>query len=146
MLSVNNYSREYIDACRKKIETQLTAYNDLLSTADSHLKNHKEQHKIIDYFEHIFLGNLVIVLESFFVNRMRAMEGKDGNPLNEVRVIANSIMNNDGVLIIDKSMKWNATQSVLKYKAGDTIKLNQSDFTALASEFFDEIEKKFTKK
>ena len=47
-------------------------------------------------FEPLFFGNLVVVLDGYFMHRMRATEGKDGNPLIEVRALCSSIMTNQG--------------------------------------------------
>jgi len=41
---------------------------------------------------------MVLVLDSSFSHRQRTMELKDGNPLNEVRVLCNSILENDGIM------------------------------------------------
>ncbi len=68
------------------------------------------------------------------MHRLRGIEGKDGNPLNEVRVLCNSILLNKGRLQIDKlpgwptsagaSLKLPRETSVLKLKAGDEVKLS----------------------
>jgi hypothetical protein len=42
-----------------------------------------------------------------FLFRIRAIEGKDGNPLNEVRVICNSIMNNKNIMSADNTIRLN---------------------------------------
>lgn len=87
---------------------------------------------------------MVITLDAYFVHRARAKEGKDGNALNEVRLLCNSILNNDNVMSVDKSLKYLPTKAVLRYAAGDEIKLTEPEFTALADGFFDEIEEKYS--
>jgi hypothetical protein len=39
---------------------------------------------------------MVLGLDHYFLHRVRKLEGKDGNPLNEVRVICDSLTDNDG--------------------------------------------------
>jgi len=56
------------------------------------------------------------------------MEGKDGSPLNEVRVLCNSLMFHDGRLRADKSDQAEPGRSVLKLQVGDEIRLNENDF------------------
>lgn len=68
---------------------------------------------------------------------------KDGNPLNEVRMICNSILLNHGVMFADKTIKFNPAKSILKLQVGDEIKLTESDFVHLFAAFFAEIETKF---
>jgi uncharacterized protein YijF (DUF1287 family) len=74
---------------------------------------------------------------------MRGKEGKDGNPLNEVRMIANSIMNASGAFTADKTIKYDPARSVLKYKPGDKLSLTSGGCTRLAAAFFTEIERKY---
>ncbi len=74
---------------------------------------------------------------------MRGMEGKDGNPLNEVRVMCNSIIHNNSIMSADNTIKLNPAKSVLKYKVGDEIKLNERDFLLISRAFFNEIESKY---
>jgi hypothetical protein len=71
------------------------------------------------------------------------MEGKDGNALNEVRVLCNSIMENKSVLRADKTIKLKLETSLLKLKPGDPIALSEGGFSLLSNAFFDEIERKF---
>lgn len=132
MLGVRNYSKEYISSCRKKISADLSAYKKLASNAKSS-----------NGFEMAYFNNMAIVLDHLFVHRLRTVEGKDGNPLNEVRLIGDAIMNNNGVLETDNTIKYDPAKSVLKYKVGDEIKLTEADFRLLYKAFFAEIENKF---
>ena len=70
------------------------------------------------------------------MHRLRMVTGRDGNPLNEVEMIADSLMNNDGVLRGNNVVKWIPDQSVLKLRIGDTIKLTAADFERLSAAFF----------
>jgi hypothetical protein len=88
-----------------------------------------------------------------FVHRLTGIEGKDGNPLNEVRVLCNSILLYRGKLQVDKlpgwpnsasvSIKLAPEKSVLRLKGGDDIKLSEADFVRLSKAFFVEIERKY---
>ena len=84
MLSMDKYPQEYIDECRANVDAAVSAYENLATTA-------KAQHDApldaaLESFEPFFYNNMVVVLEGYFVHRARAIERKDGNPLNEVRV------------------------------------------------------------
>ncbi len=134
MLCRNTYDRDYIAQSRDKIAAQLAAYKRVAATSDPAA--------VVD-FEPLFLNNLVVVLDNLFVHRTRAIEGKDGNPCNEVRVLCNSVMQNGCVLEVEKSIKWNPAKSVLKLAPGDKIALSVAAFEELASAYFVDIEAKF---
>lgn len=133
MLGMSSYERDYIDACRKKVEADLAAFDAL---AGAGLKKANE-------FESVFFNNMVIVLENLFVHRLRTKEGKDGNPLNEVRLLASSLTGNDGKLAADKQIRLKPETSVLGLAVGDDIKLTRDDFARLHKGFFDELESKY---
>ena len=82
-------------------------------------------------------------MDNAFVHRLRVREGKDGNVLNETRLLTNSLLNNGGVMLLDKSIKYTPETAVLKYQPGDAIKLSEADFERLCAAFFAEIESKF---
>jgi hypothetical protein len=94
-------------------------------------------------FEPLFCANLVLALDACFVHRTRGLEGKDGNPLNEVRMLCTSILQHDGRLTADRTIKYDAARSVLKLAMGDRIALSAAGFRRLAAAFFDEIGAKF---
>jgi hypothetical protein len=79
----------------------------------------------------------------FFVHRSCTLELEDGNPLNEVRMLAASILQNEGVLASDKTIKLDAQRSILKLKIGDAIRLTEADFARFSRAFLAEVEAKF---
>ena len=123
MLAVSSYPHDYIDDCRNRVDAQLAAYRDLAAAAGD--------------------GAGPALEDQLFVHRVRNKEGKDGNPLNEVRVLCASLMSNDGVMAADKTIRLKPEASVLHLAPGDEIALGEDDFTRLAGAFFDELEKRY---
>jgi hypothetical protein len=128
MLAVSTYSQDYVDACRARMRETLDAYRTVRDTAA---------------FEPQFLAHMVIALDAYFVHRVRNKELKDGNPLNEVRLLATSIMSNDAVLVADTQVKLTPESSILGLAPGDPIVLDADDFARLSEAYFDEIECKY---
>lgn len=69
-------------------------------------------------------------LDNYFVHRLRKIDGMDRNPLNEVRVLANSMLENGSappgsgsVSRKEAAIKLDPETSVLKLKIGDPIAL-----------------------
>jgi hypothetical protein len=120
MIAVNKYTQEYVYECRSRVELQLSTYRNLTAKA-KHLDktNDRSLHHTIEAFEKPFLNNMVIVLEAMFVNRTRAIEGKD-NVLADVRLLCKEILSDD-----------------------NHVSLNVSQFEKIAKGFFEEIEKKY---
>jgi hypothetical protein len=142
MLAVKIYDQDYVDDCRSQMEAQLAAYASLASSARKGKAT--TARSAVESFEPLFFNNLTLVLDSYFVHRTRAIEGKDGNPLNELRLLCNSILHNHGVLCTDKTIKYNPESSVLKLRIGDEIGLDEGQFVLLFKSCLSEIEHKFT--
>ena len=142
MLGVRTYTKEYIDACRSRLESDVSAYRNLAGIASLQASD-KSEHPAVEAFEAAFFNNLVCLLDYYFVHRLRVVEGKDGNAMNEVRVLCNSMLDNGNILTADKSIKLSPAKSILKYQFGDEIKLNEADFSRLAEAFFAELESRF---
>ena len=72
----------------------------------------------VESFEALFFSNMALVLDRYYVHRLPGAdyEGKDGNPLNEVRIVCDSLLTNDGRLRPDKQIKLPPERSVLKLK------------------------------
>src|SRR6266536_2186675 len=90
MLGMKTYTPEYIDACRARVAADLRAYRKQVGQAPSNA------------FEARFFNDQVLLLDYMFVHRLSGIEGKDGNPLNEVRVLCNSILLNKGMVQVAK--------------------------------------------
>lgn len=132
MLAANTYPQAYVDACRRLMDAQMAAYKALKPGAPA------------SAFEALFFTNLILALDRMFMHRTRAREGKDGNALNEVRMLCDSILENGGILAATKTIKYDPAKSTLGIAVGSEIKLTQSDFARLAKAFFAGIEAKFT--
>ena len=115
MLCVNNYTKEHIDQCHSRVAAQVTAYQTLVATARNQAATDEPLlNAAIEAFEPHFFNNMAPALDSCFVHRARAIEKKDGNPLNEVRMLCNSMMNNNNMMSAHKTIKFDPAKSVLK--------------------------------
>lgn len=132
MLSRNSYPQQYVDTCRAAVGSHLASYDALGLSAEARAG-----------FERGYVHQLVLARDTYFTHRARGVEGKDGNPLNEVRMLCTSIREHDGVLAAEKVIKYSAEGSVLGLAIGDEIDSDVAAFRKLAEAFFDEIEKRF---
>jgi hypothetical protein len=135
MLGVSSYSPAYIAERRAQLRAHVGAFRDLAGAASVD--------GAVGAFEPLFFNDLVVVLDASFVHRLRGKEGKDGNPLNEVRMLADSILRNGGALAGDKTIKYTPETSVLGLELGAAIALDEEQFERLADAFFAELERKF---
>src|SRR5437667_12698845 len=94
MLGMKSYPKAYIAACRARVEANLRAYRREVGQKDS-----KE-------FENRFFNDQVLLLDDMFVHGRSGVEGKGGNPLNEVRVLCNAILLNGGELQVERRPGW----------------------------------------
>ena len=110
MLGRKDYTPDELDHARSTIRVQLDAYKKLgaLATATDPVAE-----AALQEFEPIFFNNLTLVLDRFFVDRLRLVTGKDTNPLNEVEMMCDSLMNNDGMLRGNSVIAYLADLSVL---------------------------------
>ena len=71
MLGMKTYSQDYIDVCQARVDANFQAYRESAVQAVRGSLFHDQ----------------VLLLDQKFVHWLTGIEGKDGNPLNEVRVI-----------------------------------------------------------
>jgi hypothetical protein len=137
-----SYTQEELDNCKTAVAQQLSAYNELVNAIGSAATDEKVP-AALEGFEPLFFNNMTLVLDRYFVHRLRTVTGKDGNPLNEVEMLCDSLMNNNGILRSDNVIKFTPEQSVLKLNIGDPIRLTADQFGRLSAAFFADIERKF---
>ena len=144
MLSIASYTQEYIDTCRSSVDMTVAAYENLGSAVTTSKGTDAAPVEFaMASFEPAFYNHMILALHGYFGSRARNKEGKDGNPLNEVRMLCDSLMHDNGRLAADKTIKWRPEKSVLGYHVGDEIRLTTADFSRLSKAFFAELESKY---
>jgi hypothetical protein len=128
MLAVSRYAPEYIERCRDTFHATIAACGKGLSSTKG---------------EPLVTRQLIVALDGWFAQRTRGMEGKDGNPMNEVRLLASSITNHAGVLTLEKGLRLTAEGSVLGLSPGDRISPSLHDLAHLVDAFLDAIERTY---
>src|SRR5579884_2995913 len=93
MLGMKKYPAKYIASCRGRIEENCRAFR-------------KAAKSLPKEFESRYFNDQILLLDHMFVHRLTGIEGKDGNPLNEVRVLCNSLLLNGGKLQVEKLPGW----------------------------------------
>ena len=136
MLMRGDYPTEYVDAVRAMVAANVASYT-ALGLPEGH------------DFERGYVHQLLLALDSYFTHRGRGQEGKDGNPLNELRMITDSLQGNDGhgpiapLLATNSTIRYKPESSVLGLAIGDPLDLSVAEYHRLAVAFLDELEKRF---
>lgn len=128
MLGRKDFTVEERDAAKASVAQQLAAFRALDDAAA---------------LEPVFFNTAVLALDRRFVHRVRMVTGKDGTPLNELELIADSLMNNGGTFRDSTVIKYVPQASVVKFEVGDRIALTAEQFEQLASAVFAELDQKF---
>jgi hypothetical protein len=139
MLGRKTYTREELENARTVVDAQLAAWRALAEAADGSPKTAAA----LEAIEPLLFNNMALVLDRYFVHRLRSVTGKDGNPLNEVELLSESLMNNDGVLRGNNVVKFVPERSVTGLEPGQRIRLGADDFERLAGAFLADLEAKF---
>ena len=146
MLGMKEYEQDYIDACRSRVESQVVMFHEVAQAARDHGDadvSHLEG--ALESLEYEYFNNMHLVLDGYFVHRLRGVEGKDGNALNEVRVLARSLMENGGTVLADSQIRLDPARSVLGLEVGDPITLTLQQYRRISDAFLREIESRFSR-
>jgi hypothetical protein len=141
MLGRKTYTQGELDHARAAIAAQLAAYDRLAeavaATGDPDAK------AALDAFEPLFANAMTLALDRWFVHRVRVVSGKDGNPLNEVELMADSLMADGGVLRANNVIKLVPAESVLGLEIGEPIRLSAAQLARLAEAYLAELDTRF---
>jgi hypothetical protein len=141
MLGRKNYTRDELAHAKSAIAAQLAAYDTLAAAVNA--SSDPKLVAALEDFEPLFANNMVLVLDRYFVHRLRVVTGKDSNPLNEVELLVDSLINNGGVLRGNNVIKLVPEQTVVKLEVGNRITLSAAQFAQLSKAFLAEIKAKF---
>jgi hypothetical protein len=142
MLGRKDYTPQELDAATTAVAETRAAYRTLVDAIHG-ATDDPEVAAALAAFEPRFFNELTLALDRRFVHRLRAVTGKDGNPLNEVELMTESLMNNDGVMRANKVIKLKPEETVLHIEPGDRIALGADQFERLSDAFLGEIAAKF---
>jgi hypothetical protein len=144
MLGRKDYTQEELDHATRAIKQQLAAYKKLVKALGG-AGDDPQVAAALHAFEPLLFNNMTLVLDRYFVHRLRGSTGKDGNPLNEVELLADSLINNAGQLRGNNVIKYTPEDSVLKLELGEPIDVSAEQFERLSDAFLAELDAKFVR-
>jgi hypothetical protein len=135
VLGRKSCTQDQVDSAPQAVEGRLASYRQVAAGCgdDTGLPD----------FEPVFLDGMVLALDRHFVHRLRMVTGKDGDPLNEVDLICESLMGNDGVLRGNNVIEYVTADPVTGLEIRDRVQLTAEQFERLATAFFAELERRF---
>jgi hypothetical protein len=139
MLGRKTFTPEELTHGRAVVGAQLAAHKKLTAA----VAGGSDAQAALDEFDTAFFNTMALALDRPFVHRLRGSTGKDGNALNELELIVDSLINNDGVLRGNNVIDYVPEDAVVKLKVGDRIQLTADEFERLAAAFFAELETRF---
>ena len=141
MLGRKDYTQDELDNGRARVKQQLSAYRKLAK--DIGKSGDEGLAADLASFEEVFFNNLALTLDRLYVHRLRSVTSKGCTPLNELELIVESLLNNDGVFRGNKVIKYRPSEAVVGLAEGDRIELTARDFERLSAAVLDDIEGRF---
>lgn len=129
MLGRTSYSPDELESCRDAADALLAVWqaNDI----------HDET------LENLVFTQAVVALHAWFVHRSPELEGTSGNPMNEVRVLADSVIANGGVVRVEGPIRWVPERTVLRLAVGDEVVVTANSYERLAAAYLDAVSDTF---
>lgn len=123
MLLRTGYDRHYVAACRESVGAAVEELRRVGAGSAA-------------------WNQLAPALDRWFSLRNPKVEGRDGNPINEVRVIAEAVTEHGAVMTVPRGIKLVPEASVLGFEPGEEISLDGDAFERLCDAFLTEVEAK----
>ena len=143
MLGRKDYTREEVANAEREVKQLLSTYRKLAKAVQE--TSDPKATAALEAFEPVLFNSMALALDRRFVHRLRSVTGKDGNPINELEMLSDSLMDNGGVLRGINVIKYRAEDSGLKLDVGDEIQLDAEQFERLSKAFFGDLESKYVK-
>jgi|SRR5947209_6161538 len=143
MLGRKDYTPDELASAQSAVKQQLGAYRKLAKAVDQ--TSDPKATAALEALEPVLFNNMALALDRRFVHRLRSVTGKDGNPINELELVSDSLMNNNGSLRGINVIKYVPEDSVLGLDLGDRINLSAAEFERLSKAFFADLEAKYVK-
>ena len=124
MLLRTGYDRHYVATCRESVGAAVEELRRVQAGSAA-------------------WNQLVPALDRWFGIRNPRVEGRDGNPINEVRVIAESVTEHGSVIVVPKGIKLAPETSVLGFEEGEEISLDGDAYERLFDAFLTEVEERY---
>jgi hypothetical protein len=140
MLGRKNYEPEELATAKATIDKPLVSYRKLSKAVSASGDTKAEQ--ALEEFEAGFFNALLLAVDRPFVHRLRVVTGKDGNALNELELLVDSLMAG-GEFRGNNVIRYDSADAVLGLEPGDRIVLNRAKFERVYKAFLGEIESKF---
>src|SRR5437016_2809995 len=87
--AISRYTQEELDHAKTAINQKLAAYKKLVRAVNGATSDPKVTSPL-EAFEPLFFNNMTLVLDRYFIHRLRVVTGKDGNALDEVELMSDS--------------------------------------------------------
>lgn len=140
MLGRKTFTQEELDHGREAARGQLAVYHALREATDAAAA--PKVGAAVDDLEAVYFNASIVALDRRYVHRVRSVTGKDTNPLAEVEVLCDSLIDHGGVLTAGTVVRLVPEQSVLGLREGERIRLSASDFERLSDAFLSELERR----
>ena len=141
MLGRKTFTQDEIDHADQAVSDQLCAFRRVAGAVAA--SGDAEAQAALAALEPTLFNGVTLALDRRFVHRLRGVTGKNSTPLNELELVANSLMDNGGTLQTDTVIKYRSGETVLKLEPGDQIALDADRFEALSAGVLDELRDKY---
>lgn len=135
MLGRKTFTPDEIEGARRAQHDHLAAVRDAMDALGAG--------PVRDALERHATTTGLLALDRPFVHRVRLVTGKDPNPLNEVELLVEGLLDHGGVLTTNNVVKYVPEKTVLGIEPGARIALTADDLERLGTAFFAELEKRF---